>query len=247
MISSLFNVVRIVWLAGIVGLMAVGSAGCGEAGPDRDPRMNRARTLANSGDLEGAVEWYEKALQRRPGLARAHWELAELYDRHLRNDLRAIYHYEKFLELNPGAERRDLVEQLIGNAKLSYAASLPSQPNQAVRMINQLQREKQALAELLEAEREEIRRLRAMPVARTDGPGTVGAGGAVAGTGADAAPPAAGRMDSYVVQPGDTLSRIAGKVYNDASRWNVIYEANRDVLRSPASIRVGQTLKIPRP
>ncbi|MCB1069261.1 MAG: LysM peptidoglycan-binding domain-containing protein [Verrucomicrobia bacterium] len=49
----------------------------------------------------------------------------------------------------------------------------------------------------------------------------------------------------YVVQAGDTLSRIATRVYNNPALWERIYEANRETLRSPESIRVGQTLRIP--
>jgi nucleoid-associated protein YgaU len=50
---------------------------------------------------------------------------------------------------------------------------------------------------------------------------------------------------SYVVQSGDTLSKISEKFYGTANRWNDIYEANRDTLSSARSLRVGQELLIP--
>ena len=49
----------------------------------------------------------------------------------------------------------------------------------------------------------------------------------------------------YHVKAGDTLSKIAKKFYNDATLWDLIYQANRDALQSPSGIRVGQTLVIP--
>jgi ABC-type amino acid transport substrate-binding protein len=55
-------------------------------------------------------------------------------------------------------------------------------------------------------------------------------------------------IEQYVVQAGDTLSRIAGKVYGDVSpgSWRRIYEANRDVIGdNPSRIRGGMTLTIP--
>ena len=55
-------------------------------------------------------------------------------------------------------------------------------------------------------------------------------------------------VDSYVVQPGDTLSKIARKYYGDAwaTSWQRIYEANRDVIGDdPSRIQVGMTLDIP--
>jgi ABC-type amino acid transport substrate-binding protein len=56
-------------------------------------------------------------------------------------------------------------------------------------------------------------------------------------------------LDTYVVQPGDTLSKIARKYYGDAwaTSWQRIYEANRDVIGDdPARIQIGMTLEIPR-
>jgi nucleoid-associated protein YgaU len=51
-----------------------------------------------------------------------------------------------------------------------------------------------------------------------------------------------------VVVAGDTLSKIAGKVYGDVSpgSWERIYAANRDLIGDdPSQIRVGMTLAIP--
>ena len=50
---------------------------------------------------------------------------------------------------------------------------------------------------------------------------------------------------SYEVQSGDTLSKISEKFYGTANRWNDIYQANRDILSSARSLRVGQELLIP--
>ncbi len=49
----------------------------------------------------------------------------------------------------------------------------------------------------------------------------------------------------YVVQPGDSLSKIAKNFYGSTRYTDFVYESNRDVLRSKDSIRVGQTLKLP--
>ncbi|NNE65212.1 MAG: LysM peptidoglycan-binding domain-containing protein [Pyrinomonadaceae bacterium] len=54
-----------------------------------------------------------------------------------------------------------------------------------------------------------------------------------------------GPSRTYVVQPGDTLGRISFKFYGTTSRYMDIYNANRDKLSSPSSIKVGQELVIP--
>jgi nucleoid-associated protein YgaU len=49
----------------------------------------------------------------------------------------------------------------------------------------------------------------------------------------------------YVVQRGDSLSKIAQEVYGDSSRWREIFDANREQIKDPKLIRPGQELRIP--
>lgn len=49
----------------------------------------------------------------------------------------------------------------------------------------------------------------------------------------------------YVVKKGDTLSKIAEEHYGDANLYPQIFEANRDILKDPNKIQVGQKLRIP--
>jgi len=49
----------------------------------------------------------------------------------------------------------------------------------------------------------------------------------------------------YTVQKNDTLQEISRKFYNTTKRWKKLYEANRDVLKSPDKVYPGQVLKIP--
>lgn len=49
----------------------------------------------------------------------------------------------------------------------------------------------------------------------------------------------------YVVAPGDTLISIARNVLGDETRWEEIYELNRDQLESPDLIVPGMKLKLP--
>jgi hypothetical protein len=54
--------------------------------------------------------------------------------------------------------------------------------------------------------------------------------------------------DEYRVVRGDYLAKIAGYsfIYNDSSKWGIIYRANRDQIKDPNVIHVDQVLKIPR-
>ncbi len=51
----------------------------------------------------------------------------------------------------------------------------------------------------------------------------------------------------YKVQSGDTLSKVAQRFYGDSSKYRQIYDANKDVLKDPNKINVGQELTLPNP
>jgi nucleoid-associated protein YgaU len=50
---------------------------------------------------------------------------------------------------------------------------------------------------------------------------------------------------THEVASGETLTHIAHRYYGDAAKFSKIFEANRDQLKDPDKIKVGQKLKIP--
>jgi len=62
-----------------------------------------------------------------------------------------------------------------------------------------------------------------------------------------ASPPAAGETEArtYTVVSGDTLWKIAERMYGNGSQYMKIYEANTDILEHPDRIFPGQKLEIP--
>jgi nucleoid-associated protein YgaU len=78
----------------------------------------------------------------------------------------------------------------------------------------------------------------------------------VSGSSSTAASPAGGNPGAktddttkttrvYVVQGGDSLSKIAKKFYGDANSWKRIFDANRDVVKNADLIQPGWKLRIP--
>ncbi len=51
--------------------------------------------------------------------------------------------------------------------------------------------------------------------------------------------------NTYTVKPGDNLTEIAEKMLGDGDKWRMVYDANRDSLKSPDRLIVGQKLRIP--
>lgn len=50
---------------------------------------------------------------------------------------------------------------------------------------------------------------------------------------------------THTVVSGDTLSAISKKYYGDANKYMLIFNANKDKLKDPNKIQVGQVLVIP--
>lgn len=62
---------------------------------------------------------------------------------------------------------------------------------------------------------------------------------------APTAPASGGQYRTYTVVAGDSLSKIAKREYGDASKWQRIFEANRDKIQNPDLIHPGQVLNLP--
>ena len=51
--------------------------------------------------------------------------------------------------------------------------------------------------------------------------------------------------NTYTVVKGDCLWKIAQNCYGTGTKWDVIYEANKDIIKNPDEIQIGQVLVIP--
>ncbi len=249
----------------IVLLAAAGCGGLQTAREEDHPLMRRAMLLERSGSTDEAIAAYQRVLETRPTFARAHLNLAGLYNQPPKEDfLRAVYHYQRYLELRPKAENAQNIRELIQRAQINFAATLPSaQSHEMLDLIADLRKENASLrARIAELQGTPLPAPSTTPApasnaARTAVPSTPTATArppataatppaAPAGSALALPPPApAPGPRTHVVQAGETLSSIANKAYNDPSAWRKIYDANRDRLSSPAALRQGQTLVIP--
>ncbi len=58
-------------------------------------------------------------------------------------------------------------------------------------------------------------------------------------------PVANNQSQSYIVQKGDTLWKIADKFYGDGKKWQIIADANVNVLPNPNKVKPGISITIP--
>lgn len=215
----------------------------------RDPLIRKAQSKIRQGDKDGAIDCLNKALARRPDLAQASLELALLYDDYKKDYVKAIYHYQRYLELRPTAQKRGLIEDRIRKAKMSFAASISEQYPETGKKLQALEEENSRLKASLREVRENLARYAKNKPAR-EAPSAVEALlPSVQPTQqvvTCAAKPLEPASTVYCVQAGDTLSLIAGKVYHNPRKWKVILDANRTNLVSPERLKSGQILTIPK-
>ena len=56
---------------------------------------------------------------------------------------------------------------------------------------------------------------------------------------------ATGNFEKYTVGKNDTLQKISKKFYGTTKKWPKIFQANKDTLKTPDKLYVGQVLNIP--
>ena len=204
------------------------------------PLVQKAASRASEGDIDSAIRLYQKALEQSPDAARAHLDLAFLLDEHRKDYVDAIYHFRRYLELRPDAEKKSLVEERVRMAEQHFAAEILG-PSRLADKATVLEREnavlKSQLATLSQRMTERPRPQGAAAAPTVRGSEPVIRSTRIAGRGTT--------VSTYQVRRGDTLTSIASQVYGDGNRWKEIQLSNSDILGNSSQVKVGQVLVIP--
>jgi tetratricopeptide (TPR) repeat protein len=125
------------------------AAGCERAGlpfaaEESDDNFIRGKSLLKQGRDQEALAAFLKVIAKRAEDApESHLEVGLLYLQHIKDPIAAIYHFNKFLELQPNSRQAELVRQRREAAKREFARSLPANPLEAgvkVEYSDQLER-----------------------------------------------------------------------------------------------------------
>jgi len=197
----------------------------GEASRDeeKDPNYLAGKNRAAALDHQGAIDAFEKALAANPRSAAAHLELGLIHHQYLAtNWARAIYHFERYLELRPKANNADLIRQRISHCKLELAKEVPfaAVNQQMQRELEKMDRLSRENAEL----RQQLEQLRPQTAQRQ--------GGAPAGVTAlnPTSPPGSRALVSAQAAPNP--AQVAPAAERSAS-----FDPSRDIVRASASTK----------
>jgi tetratricopeptide (TPR) repeat protein len=106
-------------------------AGCGGRSISDYEKKQRGNALfrqainaEESGDIDGAIRLFKQVMIDEPRAYSAHFMLATLLHDHTEDYIAAIYHYQRYIELEPDSEKRPLAEERIKIAKHLLAPQL---------------------------------------------------------------------------------------------------------------------------
>ncbi len=238
-------------------------AGCrgelgGEISEKEETHYRRGQSLKSEGRNQEALPAFLKVIDKRRDAPESHLEAGLIYLNNIKDPIASIYHFRKYLEFNPNSKQSHYVEQLIDTAKKEFARRLAGNPFATdIDRLDLLELLEQANADSLELKKQlaaanaDLARARkdlASALSQLDSepePATSVTTPRPAVEVSDAPRAAPSRPTEYIVEPGDTLTRISTKIYGTTSRYMDIFQANRDVLRNPHDVKVGQRLRIP--
>jgi len=224
---------------------------CGPSGPiieeANDPAFDRGRSYFKVGsDTEGMDEFLS-VTRRVTRTSKSHLEAGRLLltVASRKDPVSAIYHFRRFLLLEPNARESRMVEQLIVSAEREIIRKLPGEPYG--NYLESLD---------LKEENDRLRREIADLQARLGAP--ISGFNSISEEPSDSLPVSVKPVEVevkkkpqipkfYVVQKGDSLYAISLKVYGNASHIDAIFSANQDTLKSKNSLKVGQKLRLPAP
>ena len=247
-------------LTGILFLVVIGCPGnSNSASPEiRERDYERGLQLLKEGRNQEALNAFLIVIDRRRDAPESHLQAGTLYLQHLKDPISAIYHFRRYLETDPQSSRAERVRQLIETSMKEFARNFPAKPFEdplerldLLELVEQVREEnlelkRQLLAAKLKLAQQSalLRETDALPLPVLEEAELIEADEPQEDERFDSRAPVS-RPISYVVEPGDNLSRISEKVYGSTARWMDIYQANRDRLASPHDLKVGQELRIP--
>ncbi|MGZ0656672.1 Cell division protein CpoB [Coraliomargarita sp. W4R72] len=213
----------------------------------------------NQGRMEEALSAFLRVVDARRDAPESHLEAGYIYLRTMKDPVRAIYHFDRYLQFKPQSPQASQVRQLIETAQKEFARQLPAQPYEGeldridlMDLVKTLKQENDSLKRELMAATARVEQLenvlgqarRSTQTQASSQPVRAQASTPTQ-TLAPSTPSPSNAPRTYTVQSGDTLSAISKRFYGTPSRWIDIYQANRDRLSSESALRVGQDVRIP--
>lgn len=243
----------------LFGMLGCAPSGVEVVSESDEKQYQLGQDYKSQGRMEEALGAFERVIDARRNAPESHLEAGYIYLRTMKDPINAIYHFNRYLRLQPQSPQATQVRQLIETAQKEFARQLPAQPYEGeldridlMDLVKSLKQENDSLKRDLMAAQARVQQLEnVLGQARRSTQNQAGQVQTVQiqpqapAQVAPQAPTPSSAPRAYTVQSGDTLSTISNRFYGTPSRWIDIYQANRDRLSSENALRVGQEIRIP--
>ncbi|MEM4247699.1 MAG: LysM peptidoglycan-binding domain-containing protein [Candidatus Nanoarchaeia archaeon] len=272
--SNIFSLMRFIISAIMTVSLCVLLTSCGNKLDEaKHPLFIKAKKHAEQHEYENAIKTFKEYLQINPSSSKTHYELAMLYDDQLDDPLNAIYHFKEYIALATDSQDKENAKLWLENSEKKYFEKLKERFSSETDLKKEIEflkaRESELLANIekldkenkaLKGTSEKQTATATQAIAQT--PNTTSAKENLPSNNATTNPlaptpivqkPQAPQqtkattvaVKTYRVQQGDTLSKISKKFYGDSKYHSMIFEANRDKMKSPTDLKLGEEIKIP--
>ena len=208
---------------------------CSPPNENAHPVFLDAKKLFKDGEFENAANRYQEYLDFNRTSSLTHRKLAEIYRDHLDDPFLAAYHYRQLLHYKPNYSDKEAIEIWIASAEKDFAKIIQEEnPHDFISQeeVDKLKNDKERLivyAMKLKKQNAILLKSRRGGVSSSINKKYV----------------ASGVKEIYTVKSGDNLQRISRSVYGKSKYYRLIFDANRDSMRSESQLKIGQKLKIP--
>jgi len=217
----------------------------GRSADEKEPHFVLGQSRVNAMDYPGAVEAFEESIEVNPRSSAAHFELGWLYEQKVPDPAAAIYHFERYLKLNPNADNAALIKQHIEACRQQLAADVLALPSasatqQQLEKLIEQNRQLQDQLNRWQVYAAQLARTNPTPTSLPPNPTGSSGGSQTPSSSGNTSRPAPTAAKTHAVASGETAARISLK-YN--VKLAALQAANPNVNLS--RLRVGQVLTIP--
>ena len=212
----------------------------------KNPFFIKAMNSYNDGDYNQSSFYYQKYLNLYPMSSKANYNLATIYLEQ-ENYIQSISHFKRFLTLEPNSPDKPVIKKWIEASEGSLYKELEKEYSDSETVSNvdyavdiKLENELKSLKKKNKQMRDFILKHKKTLV-KEDETGETTKLVQNKSNNIKTSP-----IRTYEVQSGDTLYKISQKMYNSSEYHNLIWEANKDQLKSPSALRPGEILTIPK-
>jgi tetratricopeptide (TPR) repeat protein len=210
-----------------------------------NPFYVKAQKYYNDGDYNKSSFYYQKYLNLYPKSSKANYKLATIYlDQE--NYIQSIFHFKRFLTLEPNSPDKEIIEKWINASEASLYKVLEKEysdteaiPQAEYKENIKLEKKIDNLKKKNEQMRDFILKHKKSLLLDTATKNT---------NITNLNNPKINKNNvtrTYEVKSGDSLYKISEKMYNTSKYHKLVWEANKDKLVSPSSLRPGDILTIP--